>query len=116
MRHIPAGFIGAPIDGGKLTFSLGPDELRLELNVTGGSDPFELLRDTLRADLDKGQFLAYAEVLSEMLDQQVRLSVRGDTAEECWRILRPVREAWDRGDVPLEEYIAGSGGPPRVSL
>src|SRR5690606_38765247 len=97
-----------PPDGGKLTFSLGPDELRLSLNVAGGPDPFELRRDTLRADLGEGQLLAYTEVLSEILDGSVRLSVRGDTAEECWRIIEPVQRAWKNGEVPLGEYVAGT--------
>lgn len=110
VRHLPDGFIGSVPDGGKLTFALGPDELRLELNVTG-NDPFELERDTLRAALGEGRLLAYTEVLAEMLDGKVRLSVRGDEAEECWRILDPVMHAWAQQSVPLEEYAAGSSGP-----
>lgn len=110
VRHLPGGFTGSAPDGGRLTFALGPDQLRLELNVTG-QDPFRLQRDALLAELGEGQLLAYTEVLSEMLDGDVRLSVRGDTAEECWRIVQPVRDAWARGAVPLEDYAAGSSGP-----
>jgi len=50
-------------------------------------------------------------VLSELLDGDVTLSVGADAAEECWRIIAPVRDAWRRGDVPLEDYPAGSTGP-----
>jgi glucose-6-phosphate 1-dehydrogenase len=50
-------------------------------------------------------------VLSGILDGDAMLSVRGDAAEQCWRIIEPVRQAWKRGDVPLEEYRAGSAGP-----
>ena len=39
------------------------------------------------------------------------LSVRGDVAEECWRICAPVLEAFDEGSVPLREYAAGTTGP-----
>jgi len=39
------------------------------------------------------------------------LSVRGDTAEQCWRIVEPVLAAWRAGEVPLLEYPAGSTGP-----
>ena len=39
------------------------------------------------------------------------VSVRGDTAEECWRIVAPVLSAWGDGEVPLEDYPAGSDGP-----
>jgi glucose-6-phosphate 1-dehydrogenase len=38
--------------------------------------------------------------------------VRGDEAEEAWRIVMPVIEAWDAGAVPLEEYPAGAVGLP----
>jgi glucose-6-phosphate 1-dehydrogenase len=37
--------------------------------------------------------------------------VRGDIAEECWRIVSPVLAAWRRNDVPLNTYPAGSHGP-----
>ena len=111
VRHLSEGFAGTVPDGGRLVLSLGPDELRLTLNVTGGENPFELRRDTLRAGLGDGQLRAYAEVLAEILDGDVTLSVRADAAEECWRIVQPVRDAWARGDVPLEDYVAGSQGP-----
>ncbi|MBN9182678.1 MAG: glucose-6-phosphate dehydrogenase, partial [Microbacterium sp.] len=54
---------------------------------------------------------AYAEVLSCVLDGDPVLSVRGDAAEQCWRIIQPILDAWRRGDVPLEDYPAGSQGP-----
>jgi glucose-6-phosphate 1-dehydrogenase len=34
-------------------------------------------------------------------------------AEEGWRILQPVLDAWAAGEVPLLEYPAGSTGPTR---
>jgi glucose-6-phosphate 1-dehydrogenase len=37
--------------------------------------------------------------------------VRGDTAQECWRIVDPVLRAWRQDAVPLAEYPAGSTGP-----
>ncbi|WP_029145319.1 glucose-6-phosphate dehydrogenase [Microbacterium luticocti] len=111
VRHMPVGLTGAPADGGVLRFSLGPDQMSLELNVNGGDDPFALHREYLTTDLGEGRLKAYTEVLSELLDGDVALSVRGDAAEECWRIIQPVRDAWERGDVPMEEYPAGSPGP-----
>ena len=50
-------------------------------------------------------------MLDELLDGDVALSVRADEAEECWRIIQPVRDAWARGETPLDEYPAGSTGP-----
>ena len=111
VRHLPKGLAGAPEDGGRLTFSLGPDEMRLRLHVTGGDDPFALRDEELLADLGEGQRRSYEEVIDELLDGEVALSVRADEAEECWRIIQPVRDAWAAGAVPLEEYPAGSTGP-----
>ncbi|QMU96559.1 glucose-6-phosphate dehydrogenase [Microbacterium esteraromaticum] len=111
VRHVPPGLNGIPVDGGRLTFSLGPDEMHLRLHVTGGDDPFALRDEDLVADLGVGQQRSYEEVLDELLDGDVALSVRADEAEECWRIIQPVREAWARGETPLDEYAAGSTGP-----
>jgi hypothetical protein len=40
------------------------------------------------------------------------LSVGAEEAEWAWRVVTPVLEAWRQGRVPLEEYPAGSDGPP----
>jgi glucose-6-phosphate 1-dehydrogenase len=110
VRHVPTGMTGeAP--GTVLRFSLGPDRLTLELNVNGGDDPFALHRATLEADLGLGAQRAYAEVLAGILDADATLAVRGDAAEECWRIVAPALAAWRRDEVPLDEYAAGSAGP-----
>jgi glucose-6-phosphate 1-dehydrogenase len=54
---------------------------------------------------------AYARVLLEVLEGRSALSVRGDEAEQAWRVVTPVLEAWSNDAVPLEEYPAGSEGP-----
>ncbi len=54
-----------------------------------------------------------AEVHTHIMDGNAMLSVRGDMAEECWRIVEPVVQAWRDGDVPLESYAAGTQGPKR---
>ena len=81
------------------------------MNVNGPDDPFALDRVTLDTDLGPGRLPAYGEVLAGVLDADPLLSVRGDTAEQCWRIVDPVLQAWRNGDVPMEEYAAGSTGP-----
>lgn len=110
VRHLPGGFVGES-DPSKLVFSLGPDTMSLELNVNGADDPLELERVTLAADLGAGALKAYGEVLSGILDGDAMLAVRGDAAEQCWRIVQPVIDAWRQGKVPLDEYPAGSAGP-----
>jgi len=114
VRHVPLGLTGSA-KGAVLRFALAPDRMSLELNLNGADDPFVLERATLSADLGAGQLVAYAEVLSGILDGDPMLSVRGDAAEQCWRIVQPVLDSWSRGEVPLDEYPAGSRGPERWS-
>lgn len=107
---VPRGFTGSA-DGEVMRFVLGPDVMTLDLNVNGPGDPFELDRATMSAELAPGALQAYAEVLGGILDRDPMLAVRGDAAEVCWRIVAPVLESWRRGEVPMEEYAAGSLGP-----
>ncbi len=51
-------------------------------------------------------------MLLDILTGGSTLSVRGDEAEQAWRVVTPVLEAWNEDLVPLEEYPAGSAGPP----
>ncbi|GAA1701834.1 glucose-6-phosphate dehydrogenase [Microbacterium sediminicola] len=110
VRHVPTGFTGST-DGTTLTFELGPDRMSLELNMNDGGDEFELRKESLSADLGAGALKAYAEVLQGILDGDATLSVRGDAAEQCWRIVQPVLDAWAKNEVPLQDYAAGSAGP-----
>ncbi|WP_314453606.1 glucose-6-phosphate dehydrogenase [uncultured Microbacterium sp.] len=110
VRHLPGGFVGES-EPSELVFSLGPDTMSLGLNVNGADDPLELERVTLAADLGEGALKAYGEVLSGILDGDAMLAVRGDAAEQCWRIVQPVIDAWRKNEVPLDEYAAGTAGP-----
>jgi glucose-6-phosphate 1-dehydrogenase len=56
----------------------------------------------------------YGRVLLDLLNGGSTLSVRGDEAEEAWRVVEPVLAAWREHRVPLEEYPAGSDGPPPI--
>jgi glucose-6-phosphate 1-dehydrogenase len=115
VRHLPGGFVGES-DPSVLVFSLGPDTMSLGLNVNGADDPLELERVTLAADLGVGGLKAYGEVLSGILDGDAMLAVRADAAEQCWRIVQPVIDAWRQNRVPLDEYPAGSTGPESWKL
>lgn len=108
--HLPTGLQGKPIPD-QLRLTMGPDRMALEMNVNGPNDPLVLDRVSLDVDLNPGRLPAYGEVLAGVLDGDPLLSVRGDTAEECWRIVDPVLQAWREGKVPMDEYDAGSDGP-----
>lgn len=53
----------------------------------------------------------YANLILEMLRGDATLFIRGDEAEEAWRIVDPVMAAWSAGDVPMQEYVAGQAPP-----
>lgn len=95
----------------RLRIGFGPDRLSIDLNINGPGDPFGIDPVTLEADFGPGDLPPYGEVLKGGLDGDPTLSVRGDTAEECWRIVAPVLDGWRAGTVPLGEYAAGSSGP-----
>jgi glucose-6-phosphate 1-dehydrogenase len=108
--HVPTGLRGVE-EPTKLRVMLAPDTMALELNINGPGDPFQIDRAALTAEFGPGQLLAYGEVLAGILDGDSSLSVRGDTAVECWRIVGPIIDAWTANKVPLDEYPAGSSGP-----
>ena len=111
-KWVPTGFTGGA-DPTVLRLFLAPDKMSLSLNINGPGDPHELERVTFDAEFSPGQFNAYGEVLEGVLDNDPSLSVRGDTAEQSWRIVEPILAVWRSDAAPLEEYAAGSAGPER---
>jgi glucose-6-phosphate 1-dehydrogenase len=110
--RLPAGFTGYERpDRLRIGIAPGAGHLCLEINVNGPGDPLDLDPADLIATFGAGDLPEYGEVLKGVLAGDPALSVRGDMAEECWRIVAPVLEAWGRNDVPLDAYAAGSGGP-----
>jgi glucose-6-phosphate 1-dehydrogenase len=89
----------------------GPEDVALHLTGSADwpprSEPLVLTAPPPVRDLPP-----YGRVLLEVLDGGGSRSVRGDEAEEAWRLVTPVLEAWGNDLVPLEEYPAGSAGPP----
>ena len=108
--HVPNEFVGGG-EPDRLRIAISPDEMSLELNVNGPGDAYDLGRAALHAEFGSSDLTAYGEVLSGIHDDDPTLAVRGDTAEQCWRIVDPVIAAWNAGDVELDTYPAGSAGP-----
>jgi len=108
--HLPTGLTGVA-GPSCLRVSLKPATLDLDLVINGEGDPFTLDRTALHTELGAAEMSAYGEVIAELLECDPTIAVRGDVAEECWRIVTPVLEAWRKNAVPLETYPAGSSGP-----
>jgi glucose-6-phosphate 1-dehydrogenase len=114
---VPTGLTGYDRPD-RLRIGFDPDRLSLDLNINGPHDLSVIEPVTLEAGLGPGQLPPYGEVLRGVFEGDPTLSVRGDTAVECWRIVEPVLAAWRDDQVPLEEYPAGSATsddwpPPR---
>ena len=99
-----------------LRFGLEPESLSLELTGTGPGATLSLVPVVMCAELPPPELPAYARVLLDVLGGDATLSIRGDEAEESWRIVTPVLEGWSRDLAPLEEYDAGSEGPEQRGL
>ncbi|ROR65571.1 glucose-6-phosphate dehydrogenase [Agrococcus jenensis] len=108
--HVPKGLSGRDTPD-RFVIDFKPDGFELHLTTNGKGDPFTLEQTVLRGELGGGSLLPYGEVLASILDSDPRLAVRGDAAEECWRIVEPVLDAWRSDAVPMHEYRAGSRGP-----
>jgi glucose-6-phosphate 1-dehydrogenase len=110
--HVPLAEDEAPPARNELRIGLdGPYDLTLSLAGVASGPPRELVPLTLTAPLPATELPAYSRVLLDVLAGDSTLSIRGDEAEEAWRILTPVLRGWADGLVPLEEYPAGSAGP-----
>jgi glucose-6-phosphate 1-dehydrogenase len=105
--HLPMPVEVAP---NVLRFGLDPESIGLELNAVGGQRGV-LAPVTLGAELPSPSLPAYGALLLNVLNQDASLSIRGDEAEQSWRVVDPVLDAWSKDLVPLEEYPAGSLGP-----
>jgi glucose-6-phosphate 1-dehydrogenase len=90
--------------GGALEVGIdGPCDVVLSVH---GENPLEL-----RAALPGNGLPPYAHVLLDVLGGTSDFSIDGDEAEQAWRVLTPVLDAWEDDEIPLEEYPAGSVGP-----
>jgi glucose-6-phosphate 1-dehydrogenase len=95
-----------------LRFGLEPEGLSLELTGTGPGATLTLVPLVLSAELQPPELPEYGRILLDVLRGEATLSIRADEAEEAWRIVTPVLDGWSRDVAPLEEYAAGSHGPP----
>lgn len=95
----------------QLVFRMDPDRMLLDLALNGAGDPFCLEPAELELTLAPQGLSAYARLLIEALEGDPALAIRGDEAEECWRIVEPIVVEWGKGTPPLLTYPAGSAGP-----
>jgi glucose-6-phosphate 1-dehydrogenase len=111
-QRLPEGLTGSDRpDSLRMSIGLGAGSMALDIDISGPGDPFALDPATLEASFGAGELPPYGEVLKSIVAGDPLLTVRGDTAVQCWRIIEPVQEAWRADRVPLQDYAAGSSGP-----
>ena len=93
-----------------LRIGLKEPYVRLSTTLNGPETTAEVRE--LHATSTPPQFTAYAHLILQMLHSDPMLFIRGDEAEESWRIIDPVMKAWAAGLVPMQEYAAGQAPPP----
>jgi len=86
------------------------------VGLAGGPDALNGPEQTaeichLEARTTPPRLTAYAHLILEMLRGDPMLFIRGDEAEESWRIIDPVMQAWSAGQVPMRHYAAGTAPP-----
>ncbi|SMD27506.1 Glucose-6-phosphate dehydrogenase, C-terminal domain [Kibdelosporangium aridum] len=94
-----------------LRMMIDPDRIDLSINLNGAGDPFDLEPACLAPDLAPQTLPAYSRLLLDVFEGDATLSIRGDEAEEAWRIMDPVLAAWTAGATPLREVRRGVARP-----
>ena len=93
------------------TLRLGLTEPYVRLGTTLNGPEWSTIACNLEARSAEPRFAAYAHLVLQMLRGEPMLFIRGDEAEEAWRIVDPVMQPWSAGKVPLQEYVAGTTPP-----
>ncbi len=92
-----------------LRIGLTEPYVRLSTTVNGPDRTAETV--DLEARSSAPALTPYAHLIHEMLHNDPMLFIRGDEAEESWRIIDPVLRAWAADEVPMQEYPAGAVPP-----
>lgn len=110
VKHVPEGFINTPAPN-VISIGMKPENIAVGITTNAEGDSLDLEDSVLFTELGSSAIRPYGEILQGILDGDPLLSVRGDIAEECWRIVGPVLDAWHDDKVPMDQYRAGSSGP-----
>ncbi|HST90798.1 MAG TPA: glucose-6-phosphate dehydrogenase, partial [Brevundimonas sp.] len=127
-KPLPHSIFGADrgqIEANRLVIALQPEEdISLSvMNKRPGLDQRMQLQP-IRMSLSWGQNdrhdhpprrrIAYERLLLDALHGDSTLFVRRDEAEQAWKWVDEVSDAWTSGQVKPIEYAAGSWGPPEA--
>jgi len=99
-----------------LVLRIAPDEgisLQFEVKRRGGSLDLAAVKMDFRYDdwFVKEPNVGYETLLYDVMIGDQTLFMRADMAEQGWRVVQPVLDAWAAEAIDLPEYEAGSAGP-----
>src|SRR3989344_5015984 len=64
-----------------------------------------------KTSFDTPQPDAYERLIMDVVNGDQSLFISQDVIEECWRIIDPIRDVWDKGQPKLAAYKPGTWGP-----
>lgn len=91
-----------------IRIGLDPPSLAAHININDGTELVGLEPVTLDTALPAPPSPPYASLIRDVLNGDATLAVRGDEAEESWRIMQPILDAWSRDEVAMQTYAAGT--------
>ncbi len=114
-----AAFKDTPIDALKpnwLVLSIAPDEgisLQFEVKRPGPTMDLAPVRMDFRYDdwFPKEPNVGYETLLYDVMTGDQTLFMRADMAEQGWRIMQPVLDAWAAAKADFPNYDSGGDGP-----
>jgi glucose-6-phosphate 1-dehydrogenase len=111
-REVPHLAFGQPHPPtrNRLVLGLEPDRIALDININGAGDVFCLEPAQLSTQLAAQDIPPYGRLVLDVLEGDQSFTIRDDEAEESWRIMDPILQAWKEDRVPLQEYPAGARG------
>lgn len=87
------------------------DKIAIDVNVADHGDPDALQQVRLTSALSPSRLTPYARIVKAIVTDDHDVEVPAGAPERAWAIMQPVLDAFSSGDVPLDEYEAGSHGP-----
>ena len=99
-----------------LLLHISPDEgVSMEFSVRRPGAVTEAAPVTMKFRYDdwfpKESNVGYETLLYDVMRGDSSLFTRADMAEQCWRVVQPVLDAWDRTPAEFPNYASGSAGP-----
>lgn len=108
--HVTFGEAGH-LDQNIFRLQLSPDRVGMRINLNRPEDPNELLPFEMKAEFAPQDIPPYGQLFLEVVNGDPTFFIKGDEAEELWKIVEPILETWGTRKVPLLSYLAGSPGP-----